>query len=174
MLLPAPVELPCAKAEAGKLCDRTAAQFDQLARFGQQAALAPIGLLALCDKNQQRPPAGQTTFCDRGIDRPTTIHTVGGHMHLLGSSIRITLNPGAPGETVLLDIPRWDFHWQALYPLAQAIAVKPGDTIRVTCTHDQRLRKTGSTPVAREPRYILWGEGTTDEMCLGILQVTRP
>ena len=21
------------------------------------------------------------------------------------------------------------------------------------------------------PRYILWGEGTTDEMCLGLLQV---
>lgn len=21
------------------------------------------------------------------------------------------------------------------------------------------------------PRYVLWGEGTTDEMCLGLLQV---
>ena len=23
-------------------------------------------------------------------------------------------------------------------------------------------------------RYVLWGEGTTDEMCLGIVMVTRP
>ena len=22
-----------------------------------------------------------------------------------------------------------------------------------------------------KPRYVLWGEGTTDEMCLGLLQV---
>ena len=26
---------------------------------------------------------------------------------------------------------------------------------------------------SEEARYVLWGEGTTDEMCLGILQVTR-
>ena len=23
-------------------------------------------------------------------------------------------------------------------------------------------------------RYVVWGEGTTDEMCLGILAVTHP
>jgi hypothetical protein len=23
-------------------------------------------------------------------------------------------------------------------------------------------------------RYVVWGEGTTDEMCLGIVMVTRP
>jgi hypothetical protein len=23
------------------------------------------------------------------------------------------------------------------------------------------------------PRYVVWGEGTSDEMCLGILTVTR-
>jgi len=23
------------------------------------------------------------------------------------------------------------------------------------------------------PRYVLWGEGTTDEMCLGLLQVAE-
>jgi len=23
-------------------------------------------------------------------------------------------------------------------------------------------------------RYVVWGEGTTDEMCLGIVLVTRP
>ena len=31
----------------------------------------------------------------------------------------------------------------------------------------------GAHGVPTTPRYILWGEGTTDEMCLGILQVTR-
>ncbi len=95
-------------------------------------------------------------------------------MHLLGASIRVTLNPGTPRERLLLEIPHWDFHWQASYQLARAVTAAPGDVVRVTCTHDQRLRRNGATPVARAPRYVLWGEGTTDEMCLGILQVTRP
>lgn len=174
VLLPAPVELPCLASESGALCDRTAAQFDQISRFGQDAALIPVGLLLLCGKDQQRPPAGKSTFCDREIEQPTTIHTVAGHMHLLGTSVRVTLNPGTPRQRVLLDIPRWDFHWQASYQLRQAVTASPGDVVRVSCTHDQRLRRDATTTAARKPRYILWGEGTTDEMCLGILQVTRP
>ena len=47
----------------------------------------------------------------------------------------------------------------------------PGDTLRVTCTFDANRR--AKTRPAQKPRYTLWGEGTTDEMCLGVLQVTR-
>ena len=86
-------------------------------------------------------------------------------MHLLGRSIRVELNPGTPRARLLLEIPRWNFHWQAVYQLARPVQAGPGDVLRVTCRHDATLR-TG------EPRYVLWGEGTTDEMCLGIVQVT--
>ena len=41
--------------------------------------------------------------------------------------------------------------------------------MRVTCRYDAS-RRAGDATAA--PRYVLWGEGTTDEMCLGILQVT--
>ena len=43
----------------------------------------------------------------------------------------------------------------------------------MTRTHDQSLR-TGSRPEGQPERYVVWGEGTTDEMCLGIVMVTRP
>ena len=94
-------------------------------------------------------------------------------MHLLGAAIRIELNPGRAGSKVLLDIPRWDFHWQNAYQLAKPVAAKPGDVVRVTCRHDVHKRMHGSHAIPKTPRYVLWGEGTTDEMCLGILQVTR-
>jgi hypothetical protein len=94
-------------------------------------------------------------------------------MHLLGKSIRIVLNPGRPTRRVLLDIPRWDFHWQNAYLLERPIQAKPGDVIRVTCTYDPARRKRGEDGIPKSPRYVLWGEGTTDEMCLGLLQVTR-
>jgi hypothetical protein len=166
VLLPAPVELACRKGERGPLCDRTAAIFDQVDRFGADAALAPTGLLFLCGKNASQPVASAVTTCDRPVDRPLTIQAVAGHMHLLGRSIRVELNPGTPRARLLLESPRWDFHWQAMYQLTTPVRVEPGDVLRVTCRHDATLRKG-------EPRYVLWGEGTTDEMCLGALQVTR-
>ena len=172
-LLPAPVELPCAKGESGPLCDRTAALFDQVAKYGQEAGLIPVGLLLYCGKNAAKPPAGPVTFCDNRFDGPATIYSVAGHMHLLGRSIRVELNPGTPRAKVLLEIPRWDFHWQASYALAAPVRVQTGDTLRVTCRHDASLRRNLTPAAARKPRYTLWGEGTTDEMCLGIVQVTR-
>jgi hypothetical protein len=97
-------------------------------------------------------------------------------MHLLGAAVRIELNPGTSRAQVLLDIPGWDFHWQNAYTLARATKADSGDVVRVTCRHDVRKRvhaaHTGAA-IPQKPRYTLWGEGTTDEMCLGILQVTR-
>jgi hypothetical protein len=165
MLLPAPVELACPKGESGPLCDRTAAVFDQIDRFGADAAVIPSGLLLLCGLDAAHPAPTAVTRCSRRIGRPVTIQAVGGHMHLLGRSIRVELNPGTPRARLLLEIPRWDFHWQAVYQLAQPVTAGPGDVLGVTCRHDATLR-TGA------PRYVLWGEGTTDEMCLGIVQVT--
>jgi hypothetical protein len=90
-------------------------------------------------------------------------------MHLLGRSIRIELNPGTPGARTLLDVPVYDFDNQALRPLAKPVAVRPGDVLRVTCTHDAGLRRL--LPALRDtpPRYVVWGDGTSDEMCLGMV-----
>ena len=52
------------------------------------------------------------------------------------------------------------------------VDVNPGDIVRVTCTHDATLRQ--KLPQLRNlpPRYVVWGDGTTDEMCLGLLTAT--
>jgi hypothetical protein len=93
-------------------------------------------------------------------------------MHLRGIDIRVDLNPGTPTARTLLHIPHWDFHWQDAYYLAQPVDANAGDTIRVTCRFDNSARRQPVVWGKRlKPRYILWGEGTTDEMCLGLLQV---
>jgi hypothetical protein len=174
VLLPGPVELACAKGERGRLCDRNEALFELSRKYGSSAAFVPAGLLILCGKNASDPTASAVSTCDRRITTPTTIHIAAGHMHLLGAAIRLELAPGTPRAKVLLDIPRWDFHWQNAYTLATPVEAKPGDVVRVTCRYDTRKRTHGGHGVPPTPRYVLWGEGTTDEMCLGILQVTRP
>ena len=173
MLLPGPVELACAKGESGPLCERNEALFDLARKYGGGAAFVPAGLLILCRGTAATPRADARSTCDRRIATPTTIRVAAGHMHLLGSSIRIELNPGTPRAKVLLDIPRWDFHWQNAYTLVRAAKAAPGDVVRVTCRHDVGKRKAAGSGAPAKPRYVLWGEGTTDEMCLGILQVTR-
>jgi hypothetical protein len=173
VLLPGPVELACAKGERGRLCSRSEALHELGRKYGTTAAFVPAGLLILCRGSAATPKPSPVSTCDRRITERTTIHVAAGHMHLLGASIRLELNPGTPRARVLLDIPRWDFHWQNAYALASPVTAGPGDVARVTCRHDVHKRMHGRHGAPSTPRYVLWGEGTTDEMCLGILQVTR-
>jgi mono/diheme cytochrome c family protein len=178
VLVPAPVELPCPRGMRSRLCSRGVALREEARKYGYDASLIPLGLLYLCHKSLDDYPSAPasvsslTTTCDRRVNRPLRIYGVAGHMHLRGVDIRLELDPGTPGARTLLHIPRWDFHWQDAYYLAQPVDAEAGDTIRVTCRFDNSPRHQ---PVVRgkrlKPRYVLWGEGTTDEMCLGLLQV---
>jgi hypothetical protein len=170
-LLPAPIELACAADEKGPLCDRAAAVRDVSARFGADAGRRVEGLHRRCYAD--RPPVASTeTRCDYPVGAPATIHALGGHMHLLGRSIKVELNPGRPGASTLLDVPAYNFDEQGITPLAKPVTVKPGDTLRVTCTHDVGLRKQLPQLRNQPPRYVVWGEGTSDEMCLGVVVLT--
>jgi hypothetical protein len=167
-LLPAPVELPCAAGESGPLCDRTAAVADVTRRFGTEIGSAAAGLNQLC--NHGAPPVpGATQHCDHRVNQAGTVYAVAGHMHLLGHSIRIELNPGTSRAQTLLDVPLYNFDDQGARPLPKPVAVQPGDVYRVTCVHDVSLRRQLPQLRGLPPRYVVWGDGTTDEMCLGLV-----
>jgi hypothetical protein len=168
MLLPAPVELPCRPVHADNpLCDREDSVADVQERFGTSGGAADL-LHLLCGSTID---PGPVTTCDRRVREETTVLGAAGHMHLLGRSIRIEVNPGRPDARTLLDMPVWDFDNQQARPV-RPLRLEPGDEVRVTCRHDQSLRDVLPAFEGQEERYVVWGEGTTDEMCLGILQVT--
>jgi len=171
MLLPAPVELPCRPGhDDSPLCDRAASIADVKTRFGAEAGSTNDILYFLCGG---QPVAGETTSCTQNIGRPTTIRSVAGHMHLLGRSLRIEVNPGTPQARTVLDIPTWDFDDQKSTPI-EPVRLQPFDTVKVTCRHVQWLRDRLPSFEGQPDKYVVWGEGTTDEMCLGILTVTHP
>jgi hypothetical protein len=87
------------------------------------------------------------------------------HMHTRGKSgsLEIPSSSSHP-ETCLLQVPRWDFHWQGIYFLDQPVLLKAGEPVKLTCHWDS----TG------EKAELNWGEGTGDEMCLGVLYVSQP
>lgn len=171
VLFPAPVELPCAPQESGALCDRQAAIQDVGHRFGPEIGSQEDQLVRRCSNGT--PVPGSTQHCDRRAGSAFTIYAAAGHMHLLGRSVKIEINPGTPNAVTVLDIPRYVFDNQAVQPLAKPIQVKAGDVVRVTCTHDVRLRQMLPALKPLPPRYVVWGDGTSDEMCLGLLVGTR-
>jgi len=148
--------------------ERAAALVDVKKRFGAEGNTADL-LYFLCGG---KPKPGQTQSCLRTIGEPMTIHGVAGHMHLLGRSIKIEVRPGTPQAQTILDIPVWDFDDQGGRPI-EPITLQPFEQVKVTCTHVQWLRDKLPAFEGQPDRYVVWGEGTTDEMCLGLLQVTR-
>ena len=167
MLLPAPVELPCRPDhDESPLCDRDAAVADVKERFGEDAGSTADRLHLLCPASL----TGPVQSCTRTVHRPTTIIGAAGHMHLLGKSISIEVNPDTPEAETILDIDVWDFDNQGARPITP-VRLGAGDQVRVTCEHDQELRDVLPAFEGQPDRYVVWGEGTTDEMCLGILQI---
>lgn len=91
-----------------------------------------------------------------------SLHGVAPHMHTLGRAIRVSVLHEGGSEECAVDIPRWDFEWQANYFFAEPIPLRGGDVIRVDCVYDN---PTDS--------IVRFGDGTGDEMCIAFVAVAR-
>ncbi len=169
-----PVEIPCYEEdqnnpEYADACKRSTEQ----ARVAE--AFPPLGHLIpeFANRNCGVTPADfahmnqgvASSSCDLPVERAGQLYSVLGHMHELGATYRMTLNPDTPEEVILLDIPRWTFEWQLSYKPSEVINLTTDDVIRFECSWDRSLQPSW------EPRYILWSEGTQDEMCFSTVAV---
>lgn len=172
-MVAAPVELACPQGVTGNLCDRGKSLTDLGRRTSLGSAFEAAGLNLLCGQSAFKPVPSTTSTCDKKITQNELVVKATPHMHLLGTSLKLILNPGTPGEKVILDRPHYNFDDQSPTVLKNPIALKAGDTVRVVCTFDPKLRSI--LPALRKlpPRYVTWGEGSSDEMCLGVMGVSR-
>ena len=171
-LFPAPVELACPAGITGPLCDRKQSLADLAARTSTTSAFESAGINALCGQDPFKPVASLTSQCDKVINSNFNVIAAAPHMHLLGRTLTITLNPGKPSEKILLDVQNYNFDDQSATVLKAPVKVVAGDTIRVKCTFDPTLRQKIPQLKQLEPRYVTWGEGSSDEMCLGVIAAT--
>ena len=172
-LFPAPVELACPEGVTGPLCDRRQSLIDLAARTSTTSAFEAAGINALCGQDPFKPTASLKSRCDKIMNSNFNVIAAAPHMHLLGRSLKLTLNPGSTTEKILLDVTNYNFDDQSSTVLKQPVAVKAGDTIRVECTFDPTLRQKIPQLKNLAPRYITWGEGSSDEMCLGVIAATK-
>ena len=140
------------------------------------------------DKAEFRVPAGATAHSEtmfftlpaqiKGVPIPElSVLSTGGHMHYVGRDVRVGYKRASDqSEQCLLDIPQWDFSWQRGYafqaPIDQLPKLHPGDRIEVKCTYDNSLDNPWLMKALMEqglsqPKDVVLGESTLDEMCLG-------
>ena len=105
-------------------------------------------------------PAGASNYTSTlNLGSPATgvLWGVIPHMHTKGR--RVTVKAG---NECLVDIPSWDFHWQQTYFFGSPLHLTVGTQLSLSCTWDN---PTAST--------VVWGEKTTDEMCLNYFYATQ-
>jgi hypothetical protein len=173
-LAAAPPDIPCPAGATGPMCSRSAELASVGQRFGVGQELLVDGLEERCGRSVTEPPVSDSTSCTWPIRGHGNIVELAPHMHLLGVGMTFVLNPGTATQRTLLDVKDYDFHYQRGYDLSTPVAVGPGDTIGVTCTYDPTREQ--ELPLLRKvpAHFVTWGDGSTDEMCLGLIFMTPP
>ena len=121
-----------------------------------------------------RIPLGSAAHEVRGeLTVPYDLHLVGiiPHMHLIGKDFTLTARLPDGAERILIRVDRWDFAWQDGYELVEPLALPKGTVLRMLAHFDNSADNPANP--SRPPIEVRWGEQTTNEMCIGFLQVTK-
>ena len=161
--------IPCPAGVTGPLCNRAAeiANLDQ--RFGNYMGAFDEGMEAVCGEDLANPPLGDSTSCTWQIGQAGYIVRDMAHMHLTGVSETLTLNPGTPRADTIMDVPDYNFHYQRAYNLKNWVKVTAGESVQVSCTYNPSLAQELPALRSLPPHFITWGDGSSDEMCLGLV-----
>lgn len=101
---------------------------------------------------------GATAVATSGpLPIPLKVWGVFPHMHEMGRTGTVVA-----GDRCMIEIPKWQFHWQQMYFYKDdGITLPKGTEVKYTCVWDN--------PSDRSVRF---GEGTEDEMCIAFFYTT--
>lgn len=155
--------------------DQTALELRLDDSVEQQAALRSFTNLSWPLLSSMNIPAGQkqVVFSHSGDPtngRPMRIHTAAVHMHRLGKKGRLTVLRASGDPECVLDLRKYDFDWQRGYELSEPVIINPGDQLKLECVFDNSEENQPVVDGVRQPpRDVNWGEGSSDEMCVGFV-----
>jgi hypothetical protein len=93
------------------------------------------------------------------------------HMHLRGKSMRYELVSADGVRNTLVDVPRYDFHWQQAYNASSPVAVHAGTKIECFATYDNSPNNPWNPNPNKEVR---WGDQSWEEMMIGFMEIAVP
>ena len=105
----------------------------------------------------------------RPLDRDILLTSVMPHMHWLGKDFTFTaVLPDGKTRIPLIKIDHWNFNWQGTYAFKEPIRMPKGSWFEVEAHFDNS--DTNPANQNKPPKVVRWGEGTNDEMCIGIFE----
>lgn len=125
----------------------------------------PAQFVSLATTDISLPPKQERAETEFSVPVPDTasisVWGVVPHMHRRGLDMSIELDSDT-GSTCIARIDNWDFDWQRMYFYEDPLTMLSGDELRVRCGYD----------TLGDSETTVWGEGTSDEMCVAFLYVT--
>jgi thiol-disulfide isomerase/thioredoxin len=100
------------------------------------------------------------------FDKPVLLTMMSPHMHVRGKAFKFELVTKNGTRETLLNVPKYDFNWQASYTLAKPREIPAGATIECTAWYDN----SKDNPFNPDPaKSVKWGQQTWEEMMIGFL-----
>jgi hypothetical protein len=178
-----------AAGEKSFAADQTQLMFSIADSVDTRAAYAPYLNVAWVAGSMQIP-AGNPSVVHNYKDNPQMFFDLFGvpidtskgfriwaamfHMHELGQQGYVRVHHRGGSTVEILNIPKWEFHWQREYYLQDAVSVGPNDDLELQCVFDN---SASGQPVVngaqRAPHDVNWGETSEDEMCVVNLLITE-
>lgn len=118
-------------------------------------------------------PAGESAYHTRDeVSIPIDMEAFGifPHMHLIGRELKVTAFPPGDAEPIpLLWITDWDFNWQNFYQYKEPLRLPAGTRLVLEAVHDNSAENFSNPN--HPPKRVTWGEQTTNEMSIAVLQL---
>jgi hypothetical protein len=146
--------------ENGVFPDRTQVAL----RFAKEPVISGY-YWAAADTEMVLPPgqAHVESSASNAFDQPASfkVHGAIPHMHTLGRTLKVNAAMQG-GEQCLVDVDRWDFHWQNAWWYDEPLTLSDVKSLDIRCGFDTRSRSD----------TVRWGDSTHDEMCISYFYVT--
>jgi hypothetical protein len=96
--------------------------------------------------------------------KATTLLSVTPHMHVRGKAFKYEVVTKDGKRETILNVPKYDFNWQATYDFATPVEMPAGAKLECTAWYDN----SSKNPFNPDPKKtVRWGDMTNDEMMIG-------
>ncbi len=86
------------------------------------------------------------------------------HMHRVGKTVEAFATTPTGENIPMINIPKWDFHWQDSFVFPKAIKIPSGTVLKSSAFYDNTENNLDNPN--SPPKDVSLGEGTNDEMML--------
>ena len=92
------------------------------------------------------------------------------HMHLRGKSFRL-FSRQDDEQSILLDVPHYDFNWQHVYTFAEPLPLESLGKLEFVTKFDN----SEANPFNPDPaEHVTWGDQTWEEMAIAFFEISVP